>query len=55
MAETLEKELGVAPELIKGEGGVFIGIADGEQVFSKKEVGRFPEHEEVIEALKVRQ
>lgn len=51
MAETLEKELGVAPELIKGEGGVFIVVADGAQVFSKAEVGRFPEHEEIIESL----
>lgn len=54
MAETLEKELGVAPELIKGGGGVFIVIADGTQVFSKAEAGRFPEHEEIIESLKAR-
>ncbi len=55
MAETLEKELGIASELIKGGGGEFIVTADGSQVFSKKEVGRFPEHDEVIEALKARQ
>ena len=55
MAETLEKELGITPELIKGGGGEFILAADGTQVFSKKEVGRFPEHEEVIEVLKALQ
>ncbi len=55
MAETLDKELGITAQLIKGGGGDFIVTADGTQVFSKKEVGRFPEHEEVIEALKARQ
>ena len=55
MAETLEKELGITPDLKKGGGGEFIVTANGTQVFSKKEVGRFPEHEEVLEALKALQ
>ena len=55
MVETLEKELGITPELIKGGGGDFIVTADGAQVFSKKEAGRFPDHEEILEALKARQ
>ena len=54
MVETLEKELGITSELIKGGGGDFIVTADGAQVFSKKEVGRFPEHQEILEALKAR-
>ena len=54
MAETLEKELGITAELTKGGGGEFIVTADGIQVFSKKEVGRLPEHAEVLEALKAR-
>jgi len=55
LAETLQKELEIEPELIKGAGGVFIVMADGAPIFSKKEVGRFPEHDEILEALKARQ
>jgi selT/selW/selH-like putative selenoprotein len=34
-------------ELIKGGNGVFEVFADGELVFSKKELGRFPSDEEI--------
>ena len=54
MAETLKSELGFESELVKGGGGTFIVTADGEQLFSKKEVGRFPEHDEILDALKTR-
>ena len=37
--------------LIKGGGGVFDVEADGLLVFSKHEAGRFPENDEIIEAL----
>ena len=39
------------PELIKGMGGVFEVRRDGELVFSKKQVGRFPEPGEVLRLL----
>lgn len=38
--------------MIKGSGGVFEVVADGNTVFSKKDAGRFPEHDEVINAIK---
>ncbi len=38
-------------ELIKGGEGNFIVVADGKQLFSKKEVGRFPEHDEILSQL----
>lgn len=46
--------MGWKPVLIKGSGGVFEVRADGERVFSKKQVGRFPNPGEVIEALRAR-
>ena len=38
-------------ELIPGSGGVFLVLVDGKQVFSKKEVGRFPSYGEVPMAI----
>lgn len=52
MAETIENEFGVSSELIKSGGGEFIVTVDGNRIFSKKEVGRFPEHDEIVEQLK---
>ncbi|HEX9654229.1 MAG TPA: Rdx family protein, partial [bacterium] len=37
--------------LIEGSGGVFEITRDGALIFSKKKVGRFPEHQEIIEKL----
>jgi selenoprotein W-related protein len=34
--------------LIQGSGGVFEVVADGKLIFSKKNVGRFPEVEEIL-------
>jgi selT/selW/selH-like putative selenoprotein len=50
----MKRELGVEPELVKGDGGIFDVVADGELVFSKHERGRFPEEGEVVEALRAR-
>lgn len=36
-------------EIIKGSGGVFDIVVDGELVFSKKQLGRFPEDQEIEE------
>ena len=38
-------------ELIEGSGGVFLVHADGRQVYSKKDTGRFPEPGEVAKAI----
>lgn len=38
-------------ELIPSGGGVFEVYRDGEKIFSKKAVGRFPEWDEIRKAL----
>ena len=43
------------PELIPSSGGVFEVVADGDLVFSKKALGRFPEEDEVIGPLAARE
>ena len=42
----------MAPELIKGRGGVFDVVVDGRRIFSKHEVGRFPEEQEILALLR---
>jgi len=42
----------VVPELIKGRGGVFDVVVDGRRIFSKHEVGRFPEEQEILALLR---
>lgn len=51
MADAIQSRLKLQPELIPGGGGVFDVVADGKLVFSKKEAGRFPENDEVLEKL----
>jgi selT/selW/selH-like putative selenoprotein len=53
VAELVEKygKDKISAELIPGSGGVFQVIVDGRQVFSKKEVGRFPAYGEVPMAI----
>jgi len=38
-------------ELIKSGGGVFEIVRDGKLIFSKKAMGRFPEHSEIFEII----
>ena len=52
MAARIQKDLGVEPELIKGDKGIFDIQKDGVLVYSKHETGRFPEPEEVVELLR---
>lgn len=47
----MKKRFDVETELIKGKDGVFEVELDGELIFSKKSVGRFPEHGEVEEIV----
>ena len=37
--------------MVKGKGGIFDVVADGNMVFSKDDVGRFPESDEVLKSL----
>jgi selenoprotein W-related protein len=43
----------VDAKLISGSGGVFDVVLDGQLIFSKKQVGRFPESSEVLEKIPV--
>ena len=52
MAAELKKNLGANTTLTPSSGGVFEVIVDGKPVFSKKQVGRFPNEVEVLEKLK---
>ncbi len=47
MAASLKQRFGVEAELIRGRDGVFDVRVDGELVFSKDQVDRFPEPGEV--------
>jgi selT/selW/selH-like putative selenoprotein len=52
LAESIERETGARPELVRGDGGVFDVEVDGRRVFAKKEAGRFPGHEEILAAVR---
>ena len=54
MADAIKERFGIDAEMIEGAGGIFDVKADGEVVFSKHDEGRFPEHDEVLEALAAR-
>ena len=51
MAAAIKDATGDDPELIAAGKGIFDVVADGRMVFSKHAVGRFPEDDEVIDAL----
>ena len=51
MADAIQDEFGVTAELIPGAGGIFDVEVDGRLIFSKHEVGRFPEDQEVLDKL----
>ena len=48
----LREGFGVEARLVEGSGGVFRVVVDGQEVFDKKTVGRFPILGEVSKVLK---
>jgi len=52
LAEAIKNALGIEVELIKSRGGVFEVEADGKLIFSKRKAHRFPEHQEILDALR---
>ena len=54
MAADIERTLGIPATIQKGASGVFEVLHDGEVVFSKKALGRFPQAGEVEAALRKR-
>ncbi len=51
MAAALKKKFGVEVEFIESGGGVFEVTADGQLIFSKRKLGRFPEEKEVLDQI----
>jgi selenoprotein W-related protein len=51
LAASLKHKYGVDAKLIRGERGIFDVVVDSRKVFSKHEVGRFPEDREVFDAI----
>ncbi len=51
MAEAIKGKFGVDAEMIEGSGGVFDVHVDGTQIWDKSEVGRFPEHDEILDRI----
>jgi selenoprotein W-related protein len=47
LAAELKQEFGTSAELVQGKGGIFDVHVDGRLVFSKQQVGRFPDSGEV--------
>ncbi|WP_428103432.1 Rdx family protein [Candidatus Rariloculus sp.] len=48
----MSERLGFDAELEKGYRGVFDVVANGTVVFSKHDEGRFPDHSEILDALR---
>ena len=51
LRESIEKQYGVTAELIQGTGGVFEVSFNNSLLFSKKELGRFPNENEIEDIL----
>jgi selT/selW/selH-like putative selenoprotein len=50
----LQKQYGVDAELVASGGGVFEVEVDGDLIFSKKAEDRFPEEDEIFQAIDAR-
>jgi selT/selW/selH-like putative selenoprotein len=53
VADELREAFGVESTLVPGDNGIFDVTVDGKVVFSKYEIGRFPQPGEVAGKLKV--
>ena len=51
LAAALKDRYGIETKLIRSSGGAFEVIKDGELIFSKKKLGRFPNNEEIFAKL----
>lgn len=47
----ISKEVDAEVALVRSSGGVFEVYRDGELIFSKKRLGRFPEPGEIVDLL----
>lgn len=51
LADQLKETFSAEVELIKGDAGAFEIVVDGNLIFSKMDLGRFPEEGEVVKLL----
>jgi selenoprotein W-related protein len=51
VAEIRRQRPGLETQLVKGSGGQFEVVLDGKLIFSKKQLGRFPEPQEILEQI----
>lgn len=51
MSAEIAQALGVKPELVKGDNGIFDVAVDGKLVFSKDREHRFPKPGEIVQEL----
>ncbi len=54
MADAIRQKFDVEAKLIAGGGGIFDVRLHDELIFSKHQIGRFPEHQEVLDRLATR-
>jgi hypothetical protein len=54
LAAEISRELGTESELIEGDHGIFDIVVDGDKIFSKFDVERFPEAGEIAGILSSR-
>ena len=54
LAAAIKDSFGIESELIEGTSGIFDVVADGTMIFSTYETDRFPEPDEVLDALRAR-
>ena len=50
----MDREFGTSTHLIKGANGVFEVVVDGDLVYSKRSLGRFPDDGEVADIIRGR-
>ena len=50
-AEIRKQHPSLETQLIKGSGGQFEVVLDGKLIFSKKQMGRFPDNREILEQV----
>jgi selT/selW/selH-like putative selenoprotein len=53
LAAEIKKARGIDATLIKGSGGQLEVVLDGQLIFSKKQLGRWPELSELLEKIPV--
>ena len=52
LVAAISDEFHIESEFIKGKNGIFDVTVDGELIFSKHEVGRFPTNDEILEMIR---